>query len=110
MIDSLRGGTRICKSLDKRAVESLAKTIELFGRTGEFAEHNVSVIPDFISNCGMARIFASLMENEVEIIDEAIFADIYNTIKQALEKAHTPNAPKTEIAKASFKIAISPLL
>ncbi|WP_018476476.1 Glu/Leu/Phe/Val dehydrogenase dimerization domain-containing protein [Pontibacter roseus] len=81
-----------------------------FGPTGEFADRSVSVIPDFIANCGMARVFAYLMENEVEITDEAIFSDISNTIYNALEKTQVKNQSKTEIAKASFEIALSQLL
>ncbi|MDO6390628.1 Glu/Leu/Phe/Val dehydrogenase dimerization domain-containing protein [Pontibacter sp. BT731] len=81
-----------------------------FGSTGEFADQNISVIPDFIANCGMARVFAYLMENEVEITDDAIFHDISRVIREALEKTHTKNQAKTEIAKASFEIALSQLL
>ncbi len=81
-----------------------------FGSTGEYADRNVAVIPDFIANCGMARVFAYLMESDVEITDEAIFSDVSNTIRQALEKAHTQRVLKTEIAKTSFEIALSQLL
>jgi glutamate dehydrogenase/leucine dehydrogenase len=81
-----------------------------FGPTGEFADQNISVIPDFIANCGMARVFAYLMEDDVEITDEAIFHDISSVIGKALENTHTKNQAKTEIAKASFEIALSQLL
>ncbi|MER2997346.1 Glu/Leu/Phe/Val dehydrogenase dimerization domain-containing protein [Pontibacter populi] len=81
-----------------------------FGATGEFADQNVAVIPDFIANCGMARVFAYLMESEVEITDEAIFSDISKTIARALEKTHAKRAATTEIAKTSFEIALSQLL
>ncbi|WP_210489942.1 Glu/Leu/Phe/Val dehydrogenase dimerization domain-containing protein [Rufibacter aurantiacus] len=81
-----------------------------FGATGEFADQQVSVIPDFVANCGMARVFAYLMEQDVEITDEAIFTDISRTIRQALEKAHERNPKKTEIAKTCFEIALSQLL
>ncbi|PVY38209.1 Glu/Leu/Phe/Val dehydrogenase dimerization domain-containing protein [Pontibacter virosus] len=81
-----------------------------FGPTGEFADQNISVIPDFVANCGMARVFAYLMENEVEITDDAIFHDISRVIREALEKTHTKNQSKTEIAKASFELALSQLL
>ncbi len=81
-----------------------------FGPTGEFADQNVAVVPDFIANCGMARVFAYLMENEVEITDEAIFSDISNTIANALVKSHEKSADKTEVAKTSFEIALSQLL
>jgi glutamate dehydrogenase/leucine dehydrogenase len=81
-----------------------------FGPTGEFADQNVAVVPDFIANCGMARVFAYLMESEVEITDEAIFSDISKTIARALEKTHAKRAATTEIAKTSFEIALSQLL
>ncbi|RAU84168.1 Glu/Leu/Phe/Val dehydrogenase dimerization domain-containing protein [Pontibacter arcticus] len=81
-----------------------------FGPTGEFADQNIAIIPDFIANCGMARVFAYLMESEVEITDEAIFTDISNTIHAALEKAYNKSSQKTEIAKTSFEIALSQLL
>lgn len=81
-----------------------------FGPTGEYADRNLAVIPDFIANCGMARVFAYLMESEVEITDEAIFSDISATIRTALQKAYEKRAQKTEIAKTSFEIALSQLL
>ena len=81
-----------------------------FGPTGEFADSNLAVIPDFIANCGMARVFAYLMESEVEITDEAIFSDISATIRAALQKAYEKRTQKTEIAKTSFEIALSQLL
>jgi glutamate dehydrogenase/leucine dehydrogenase len=81
-----------------------------FGPTGEFADRNLAVIPDFIANCGMARVFAYLMESEVEITDEAIFTDVSAVIRAALEKAHEKHPQKTEIAKTCFEIALSQLL
>ena len=36
----------------------------------------MTVIPDFIANCGMARVFAYLMSDEgVDMSDAAIFED-----------------------------------
>ncbi|HEY4651111.1 MAG TPA: Glu/Leu/Phe/Val dehydrogenase dimerization domain-containing protein [Pontibacter sp.] len=81
-----------------------------FGPTGEFADQNVAVIPDFIANCGMARVFAYLMEGEAEITDEAIFSDISGTIARALGNTHAKSAARTEIAKTSFEIALSQLI
>ena len=81
-----------------------------FGQTGLYADQNFSVIPDFIANCGMARVFAYFMENEVSMEDEAIFTDISNTIKAALQRAHTVNPSKTGIAQASFEQALKQLV
>ena len=46
-----------------------------FGPISKSADERVSVLPDFIANCGMARVFAYLMEDNVEMTDKAIFAD-----------------------------------
>ncbi|PRY11020.1 glutamate dehydrogenase/leucine dehydrogenase [Pontibacter ummariensis] len=81
-----------------------------FGPTGEYADRNLAVIPDFVANCGMARVFAYLMESEVEVTDEAIFRDVSRTIRTALEKAHEKRTQGTEITKACFEIALTQLL
>jgi glutamate dehydrogenase/leucine dehydrogenase len=81
-----------------------------FGPTGVYADQQFSVIPDFIANCGMARVFAYFMENEVPMDDESIFDDISATIRRALEKTHSVNAAKTGIAQSSFEIALKQLV
>jgi len=81
-----------------------------FGSTGVYADEKFSVIPDFIANCGMARVFAHFMESEVSMDDESIFTDISNTIKHALEKTHHVHPLKTGIAQASFEIALRQLV
>jgi glutamate dehydrogenase/leucine dehydrogenase len=81
-----------------------------FGSTGLYADQNFSVIPDFIANCGMARVFAYFMENEVSMEDHAIFEDISKTIKIALEKTKATNASKNGIAQTSFEQALSLLV
>lgn len=81
-----------------------------FGPTGLYADRNFSVIPDFIANCGMARVFAYFMENEVSMEDEAIFSDISSTIKAALQRTHSANSAKTGIAQTSFEQALTQLL
>ncbi len=81
-----------------------------FGPTGQFADDNFSVIPDFIANCGMARVFAYLMESEVELTDEAIFEDTSEKIRSALEKTYQKNNSKTNIATTSFEIALKQLV
>lgn len=82
-----------------------------FGPIGEYADENMALIPDFISNCGMARVFAYLMSNDLERIeDTAIFEDISETIKSALIKTHTKNATHKNIAKTAFEIALNQLM
>ncbi|MCI0750305.1 MAG: amino acid dehydrogenase [Flammeovirgaceae bacterium] len=81
-----------------------------FGPTGLYADQKISIIPDFIANCGMARVFAYFMEKEVSMEDAAIFSDISNTIRKALEKSHQINQGKTGIAQTSFEIALKQLV
>lgn len=81
-----------------------------FGPIGEYADNKVSIVPDFISNCGMARVFAYLMSENAKVTDEAIFSDVSNTIKVALEKTHKEHAAKTGIAQAAFEIALRDLV
>lgn len=81
-----------------------------FGSTGLYADQQVSVIPDFIANCGMARVFAYFMEREVSMTDTAIFSDISSTIKKGLEKSYKKSTTKTNIAQHSFEIALRQLV
>ncbi len=82
-----------------------------FGPIAEHADKNISIIPDFISNCGMARVFAYLMSSDLDsITDNGIFADTSATIKTALEKTFAVSNKKTEIAKTAFEIALKQLI
>ena len=81
-----------------------------FGSILGYADSNVAVIPDFIANCGMARVFAYLMGEEVEITDQAIFEDTSNTIKKALEKVHLMNHANTGITKKALELSIGQLV
>jgi glutamate dehydrogenase/leucine dehydrogenase len=81
-----------------------------FGPISKSADERVSVLPDFIANCGMARVFAYLMENNVEITDIAIFADTSDCIKNALIKSHSINNSKTNLSKTAFEIALKQLV
>ena len=81
-----------------------------FGSIMGFTDSKVSLIPDFISNCGMARVFAYFMERRVEMTDEAIFDDTSNIIKTAIQNIYDHNHHKTEISKTAFTLALSELV
>jgi len=83
-----------------------------FGPIMEYTDQHLSLLPDFISNCGIARVFAYLMEARVELpmLDKAIFDDTSNIIKNALTKTHGNNSSKTEICKTAFEIALKQLV
>jgi len=80
-----------------------------FGPIAKKADEQISVIPDFISNCGMARTFSYLMQENIEMNDFAIFDAVSKTIKVALEKTYKLNNTKTHLAKTAFEIALKKL-
>ncbi|WP_282149194.1 Glu/Leu/Phe/Val dehydrogenase dimerization domain-containing protein [Algibacter lectus] len=81
-----------------------------FGSIMEHTDSRVSLIPDFISNCGMARVFAYFMERRVQMTDEAIFNDTSDKIREAIEKVYLKNKSKTEISATAFELALSQLI
>src|SRR5690606_29632579 len=82
-----------------------------FGPIAEYTDSKIALIPDFISNCGMARVFAYLMSNDLnELTDEGIFSDTSLTIKKALEESFKKNSSKNNIAKTAFEIALNKLV
>ena len=81
-----------------------------FGSIGLWADEKIAVIPDFIANCGMARVFAYLMSDDAVVTDQAIFSDVSNTIKKALQKTFAENSSKTKLAQISFEIALAQLV
>jgi len=81
-----------------------------FGPIAQYVDQKVAVIPDFIANCGMARVFAYLMEKDVEISDDAIFGDVSKIIGDAMAKVHTLNPGKTKITQTAFEIALKQLV
>jgi glutamate dehydrogenase/leucine dehydrogenase len=81
-----------------------------FGPISEHADQSIAVIPDFISNCGMARVFAYLMERNIEMSDAAIFSDASNVIRVAIEKIHQKSTANTQLSKTAFEIALEQLV
>ena len=82
-----------------------------FSSIAEQADESLALIPDFIANCGMARVFAYLMSNDLKKLeDKAIFEDTSQTIKKALEATYKVNSNKTGLAKSAFEIALNQLV
>lgn len=81
-----------------------------FGPIMEDIDRKVSLVPDFISNCGMARVFAYFMEKRVQMTDESIFSDTSATIRKAIENAHAKNPSKTHLSATAFEIALQQLV
>ncbi|MEN8817288.1 MAG: Glu/Leu/Phe/Val dehydrogenase dimerization domain-containing protein [Nonlabens sp.] len=81
-----------------------------FGSIMEHTDEQVSLIPDFISNCGMARVFAYFMERRVQMTDEAIFNDTSMTIRNAIQNTFNNNSSKKQISSTAFEIALKQLV
>jgi glutamate dehydrogenase/leucine dehydrogenase len=81
-----------------------------FGPISKSADERVSVLPDFIANCGMARVFAYLMEDNIEMTDVAIFKDTSDRIGKALQDSYNNNSSKQNISKTAFEIALKQLV
>lgn len=81
-----------------------------FGPIMEATDSKVSLIPDFISNCGMARVFAYFMEKKVQMTDEAIFHDTSETIRKAIANVHAKNSDSKGISHTAFEIALNQLV
>jgi glutamate dehydrogenase/leucine dehydrogenase len=81
-----------------------------FGDTADFADQRLALIPDFIANCGMARTFGYLMQDNIEISDKAIFEDTSECIKKALVEVFEKNPKSTNIAKSALEIALNKLI
>ncbi|MCD8410917.1 amino acid dehydrogenase [Tenacibaculum finnmarkense] len=83
-----------------------------FGPIMEYTDNHVSLLPDFISNCGIARVFAYFMEAKIALPmqDKAIFDDTSNTIKKALQRTFSKSASKTKICSTAFEIALKELV
>jgi glutamate dehydrogenase/leucine dehydrogenase len=81
-----------------------------FGSIMAYTDQKVSLIPDFISNCGMARVFAYFMERKVHMTDDAIFKDTSKVIRKALKEVHKNNPTKIGISETAFEIALKQLI
>jgi glutamate dehydrogenase/leucine dehydrogenase len=81
-----------------------------FGPISKSADERVSVLPDFIANCGMARAFSYFMEDDCQMNDTSIFKAVSNTIKDAIQSTYNINNKKTNISKTAFEIALKKLI
>ncbi|SDM05204.1 Glu/Leu/Phe/Val dehydrogenase dimerization domain-containing protein [Kriegella aquimaris] len=81
-----------------------------FGPIMEYTDQRTSLIPDFISNCGMARVFSYFMEKRVGMDEELIFKDTSETIRKAILNIFKQNQSKVNLSKTGFEIALKQLI
>jgi glutamate dehydrogenase/leucine dehydrogenase len=80
-----------------------------FGPTARYADEHTAVIPDFVANCGMARVFAYLMQPDAAMTDRAIFTDTSSTIRRALEEVRKNNNSPRKISTTALFLALKKL-
>lgn len=81
-----------------------------FGPTATQLDQEIALIPDFIANCGMARVFAYLMQPDIEVTDQAIFSDVSATIRQALRTVQQTDHRAVGISTTALNLALQQLL
>jgi glutamate dehydrogenase/leucine dehydrogenase len=73
-----------------------------FGKTALEIDQKIALIPDFVANCGMARVFAYLMEKDIDLTDQSIFFDVSSTISTFLERLHIENPATCRISSTAL--------
>lgn len=81
-----------------------------YGPTAKYADEHLGLVPDFIANCGMARVFAYLMQPNAEMTDWAIFHDVSNTIGNALMEVYRLNPSGKNVSATALEIALRKLM
>lgn len=81
-----------------------------FGPTAKYIDEQISVIPDFIANCGMARVFAYLMQPRAALTDEQIFTDVSTTIHEALKEVYRIEQGGKNISTIALDSALCKLM
>ncbi len=81
-----------------------------YGPIAELADQKCAVIPDFISNCGMARVFGYLMQEDAVLNDEAIFSDTSLTIENALKQVKSLDDSPVNLTFKAYSNALKLLI
>ena len=86
------------------------------GPISTLADNQFAVIPDFMANCGMARVFGYLMKQDAEVTDVAIFKDVSQIIHgsmmrlpQLIEIGQRENLPVITIEQMIEHIKTHPI-
>lgn len=81
---------------------------EIFlGPIANYTDDHVAIIPDYLANCGMARVFAYCMSTDVvDLSDEAIFKDTSKTIWQGMMRLHQFNPKQKGLLKKGLEMAL----
>ena len=78
-----------------------------YGKCSQDFDNKLAILPDFLSNMGIARTFFAMMSNPTEVITpEFIFQDIDTTIQNAVNQAYSNHNGKLMTASL-YEIALN---
>ncbi|MGQ4001899.1 Glu/Leu/Phe/Val dehydrogenase dimerization domain-containing protein [Francisellaceae bacterium CB299] len=78
-----------------------------YGKCSQNFDNKLAILPDFLSNMGIARTFFAMMSNPTEVITpEFIFNDIDTTIQNAVNQAYANHNGKLMTASL-YEIALN---
>ena len=84
---------------------------EIFmGPISQLADSQFAVVPDFIANCGMARVFGYLMKQDAEVTDTAIFKDVSGIIRSSIMRLHQFNPKSTGLSAKALEMSLTDLV
>jgi glutamate dehydrogenase/leucine dehydrogenase len=76
-------------------------------RVAQSADRRFSVLPDILSNCGMARTFSYLMESDARPEAGPIFAEVEHTIDRTLDEVLDRNGGRaTSLLAATLGLTL----
>lgn len=77
------------------------ETAIIYGDVSRELDECLAILPDFIANCGVARLFSFLMSNDGPVKEEEVFNDVNEVVGQAVQKIlETAKKPRNLIATA----------
>lgn len=84
---------------------------EIFmGPIATYADKHIAIVPDFIANCGMARVFGYLMSREASLDDVDILMDVSSAIERAMLKVHQFNQKSVGINAKALEVSLMSLV
>lgn len=84
---------------------------EIFmGPISKYIDSKTAVIPDFIANSGMARVYSYLMQKDAQVDDVAILKDVSDVIERAMMKVHQFNGKPQGISTKALELSLMNLV
>jgi len=74
------------------------------------ADNKISIIPDFVANCGTARIFSYFMQPDCKLETQIALDDIEKTIKSFIKKIIDKNNSEKNIIRTAQDIILENLI